>query len=193
PRSLQDNRGGDIFAKQGMRYRECGRVLNVGMAAKHLVDLQRSYLFASAVDHFLQAPRKKQISVAVEISLIPGSIPFAEKRIHVFIRIHFIAAEHAGAPHRDFSVLAGGERLTQLVDAPRLQADADARGSSFSYGRRGRVDRNASTFCRSIGVAQSSSKCALKGCSIVLIERRPASEQCMKTEIGCAPVDLKGQ
>src|SRR5215831_3107007 len=108
PRSLQDNRGGDIFAKQGMRYRECGRVLNVGMAAKHLVDLQRSYLFASAVDHFLQAPRKKQISVAVEISLIPGSIPFAEKRIHVFIRIHFIAAEHAGAPHRDFSVLAGG-------------------------------------------------------------------------------------
>src|SRR5262249_57598432 len=82
---------------------------------------------------------------------------------------------------------------TEGGDDPYVQGDADGRGSCFSYGRRGRVDRNASTFCRSIGVAQSSSKCALKGCSIVLIERRPASEQCMKTEIGCAPVDLKGQ
>src|SRR5262249_4537508 len=133
PRSLEDQRGGDIFAEQGMRYRECGRVLDVGMAAKHLVYLQRSYLFASAVDHFLQAPAKKQLSVAVEISLIPGSIPFAEERIRVFIRIHFIATEHAGSPHHDFSVLAGGERLTQLVDDPYLEAHADARGSSFSY------------------------------------------------------------
>src|SRR5262249_38883755 len=102
PRSLQDNRSGDIFAKQRMRNRECGSVLDVGMTAQHLIDLQRRDLFASAVDHFLKAPGKEQISVGVEISLIPSSIPFAKERARVFVRIHFIAAENAGPPHHDF-------------------------------------------------------------------------------------------
>src|SRR5262249_48928539 len=82
---LQHYRSSDIFAEQRMRDWECSGVLDVGVAAKHLVNLQRRNLFASTVDDFIKAPGKKEISIVVEISLIPGSIPFAKERARVFV------------------------------------------------------------------------------------------------------------
>jgi len=104
---LQHYRSSDIFAEQRMRDWECSSVLDVGVAAQYLVNLQRRNLFASTVDDFIKAPGKKEISIVIEISLIPGSIPFAKERGRVFVCIRFITAEHAGSPHNDFSEVAG--------------------------------------------------------------------------------------
>ncbi len=184
-RSLEHHRGGDILAKHGMRNPEGCGIFDIGMAAQHLVDLQRRDFLATTIYDFLNAAGQKQITVAVQIALISGPVPIVEESIHVVAGIRFITAEDAGSPHHDLAELANWERFTRLVDDPYLGPDTDAYRSAFAYGRGDRIDRNPSAFRGSIGVPKISAEYSFESGSVVLIVRASAREQGSEAEISC--------
>jgi hypothetical protein len=102
-----DDRGGDVLAQRGMRYREGHCPSHVGMAHQDLIDLCRGDLRTAAVDDFLEAAGEEQVAVGVEITLVARAKPSVTKGRLVGRGIVHIAFCHAGTSDHDLTTVAG--------------------------------------------------------------------------------------
>ena len=70
---IRNNSGVDSFTIHGVGYTECSCPCDTGEFEKNMVNLRRGNFFTAAINEFLEASQKCEISVLVDLPEIPGT------------------------------------------------------------------------------------------------------------------------
>ena len=125
----------DFFAKRRMRNTKHADARHRRVVGENTLDLERTDLFATAVDHVFNSTRQGQVAVVVEPAQIACPEPAVDEGLCVSVGIVEIPVEYARATGHDLALLTVPDHPPALVDDPHLVEHWHADGPTLAHAR----------------------------------------------------------